>query len=107
MSDRILGSVVAINESKAMVAVSTDQGYSILEVQHEAPEIGDELSWLDENPLGFDMCRNETNDRSLEVFFQNHEVHQSALVQQLLIERGDVVAAIKVLGFGTHLRPVN
>lgn len=80
------GIVHYINQQRGMVAVLTEQGYSIFEIiGSDNIEVGDSVSWRDDTVLGGETLTNHTQGERYEVYFQNHHVHQSQLRQQLLI----------------------
>lgn len=81
------GVIQYINQQRGMVAVLTEDGYSIFEIigGYEV-EVGDSVSWRDDTALGGEMLTNHTQGERYEVYFQNHHVHQSQLRQQLLIQ---------------------
>ncbi|MBA4286864.1 MAG: hypothetical protein C0434_15170 [Xanthomonadaceae bacterium] len=81
------GVVRYINEHRGMVAVLTENGFSVFELLGGDPvEVGDTVSWADDTALGGELLTNHTQGERYEVFFQNHHVHQSQLRQQLLIQ---------------------
>lgn len=80
------GIVHYINQQRGIVAVITEQGYSIFEIiSGDNVEVGDSVSWRDDTALGGEILTNHTQGDRYEVYFQNHHVHQSQLGQQLLI----------------------
>ena len=80
------GVVHFINQRRGMVAVLTEDGYSIFELLGgDRVELGDSVSWQDDTALGSEILSNNTQDECYEVYFQNHHVHESQLRQQLLI----------------------
>ncbi len=79
------GPVIKINRQRGMVAVDTDEGYSIFEMlDDDTFEVGDEVSWSEHNPLGGADIINHTQGERYEVYFQNHWVSSEQLDQQLL-----------------------
>lgn len=78
------GSVKHINPNRSMVAVLTEENYSIIELTGDELEIGDIVEWTAEHPSGSHTIRNLTRGSQISVFFQNHCVPQSQLRQQLL-----------------------
>ena len=79
------GEVVHVNEQRGMVAVLTEDGeYSIIELFGDEMEIGDQLQWNGDFPLGSETIRNLTQKCQMKVYFQNHGVPESELRQQLL-----------------------
>lgn len=79
------GSVVAINSNRGMVGVLTENGdYSVFELLgSDEVEVGDDISWTGDTPLGGNTVQNETRAEAFDVFFQNH-VSKSRLHDQLL-----------------------
>lgn len=81
------GSVAHINHQRGMVAVETEDGdYSIIELLGDDVEVGDELRWRSDHPLGSETIRNISQAVDMEVFFQNHCVSPHQLRQQLLYQ---------------------
>lgn len=79
------GQVVAINRPRGMFAVEIDRNdHSIGELLDGEVEIGDEVSWPQDMPLGHVIIRNDTHGVNIGVFFQNHSVPNSQVRQQLL-----------------------
>jgi len=79
------GEVVQLNQGRGMVAVLTEDGeYSIVELLGDEVEIGDQLQWRGDHPLGSEDIMNLTQRHPLSVYFQNHCVPKSQLKQQLL-----------------------
>jgi len=82
------GTVVAINPVRGMVAVDTEEGYSIMEMLgDDPPEIGDQIRWEGDTPLGGEVVENLTQGIRYHAFFQNHHVIKAQLRDQLLLER--------------------
>lgn len=81
------GTVAHMNPTRGMVAVRTDQGYSIVELLgDDPPDVGDEVRWVGEDtPLGGHMLENLSQGLHFEVFFQNHHVSEGNLRNQLLL----------------------
>jgi hypothetical protein len=81
------GKVAAMNPSRGMVAVLTeDGGFTIIELTSGWDlEVGDDLSWRNGYGLGFETYENLTQGTSEEVFVQNHDVPSSQLRAQLLM----------------------
>lgn len=78
------GEVALINRANMMVAVRVDDGaYSIFQVIEGEVHPKDVVEWGDHYTLGEARIRNRTTGRSVLVFFENHDVHQSILRQQL------------------------
>lgn len=68
-----------------MVAVSTEEGYSIFELLgSDSVEVEDLVSWQDDTCLGHTILKNIWQEETFEVYFQNHHVSQSQLNKQLL-----------------------
>ena len=80
------GTVAAMNPSRGMVAIATeDDGYTIIELQSEFElEIGDEMTWQNGYSLGSETYKNVTKGTQQEVYVQNHSVSNASLRQQLL-----------------------
>ena len=79
------GQVRYINGACSMVAVQTEDGYSILELLGDEVEIGDELRWRGTTPLGGEAIRNVTRGADMDVIFQVHHVPWSELRAQLFV----------------------
>ena len=80
----MIGTVSAINPNRAMIAVFTEEGYSIIEMlSDDPPNLGDQLCWNGSVPLGSEIVDNITNGKSYRVFFQNHHVAKSQVRGQL------------------------
>ncbi len=79
------GQITNINLQKGMVAVLTDtEGYSIFEILSDDNfEIGDEVVWNENHPLGDCEIDNVTQDEKQEVYFQNHHVSSESLKKLL------------------------
>lgn len=80
------GEVYEINQNRGMVAVRTENGdFSVFELLGEDPiEVGDQVSWKDDTSLGSTLLRNNKQETSYEVYFQNHWVSKNQLRVQLL-----------------------
>lgn len=80
------GVIKHINASRGMVAVLTEDGnYSIFELLgSDSLEIGDVVSWKNDTDLDGEKIINHTKNKRFEVYFQNHNVHQNQVRQQLL-----------------------
>ena len=79
------GRVIDIHNERGMVALETNDGdYSIIELLGDEVEMGDELQWKADHPLGSETIRNVTQGATIEVYFQNHCVPKDQLKQQLL-----------------------
>ena len=77
--------IIHIHQQRGMVAVETETGeYSVFELMGDDVEVGDEVVWNDDYPLGSEEIRNVTQGEVIEVFFQNHCVPKAQLRQQLL-----------------------
>lgn len=82
------GTVAAVNPVRGMVAVETDQGYSIFEMLgDDPPPIGDRVRWDGATPLGREVVENLTQRRSYDVFFENHHVSKGNVRGQLRLQR--------------------
>jgi hypothetical protein len=80
------GEVVHMHQRRGMVAVRmANRDFSIIELLGDDLEVGDELQWNGDFPLGAESIRNLTQETRQEVYFQNHCVPQSQLRQQLLV----------------------
>jgi hypothetical protein len=80
------GTVAAINPTRGMVAIATeDDGFTIIELLSEWEiEVGDSIVWTNGYGLGSEVYRNVTKQSSERVYVQNHAVSQSCVRQQLL-----------------------
>lgn len=81
------GTVCAINKQRGMVAIKTEtDGFSIFELFGDDNfNLGDEISWSEDTPLGDCKVKNHTEDEFAEVYFQNHGVTEGNLRTQLLL----------------------
>ena len=81
------GTVAAMNPSRGMVAITTeDDGFTIIELLSEWDiELGDLIAWRDDYAMGAETYRNLTKSSQSEVFVQNHAVPDAQLRQQLLL----------------------
>lgn len=84
----MIGTVVAVNQTRGMVALRTEEGdFSIMEMLgDDPPEIGDEIRWKGDTPLGGETVKNVSQGMTYEVYFQNHYVTRSQLRDQLLLD---------------------
>ncbi len=73
------GEVQHIHRQRGMVAALTDSGY----LTGDDVEVGDVLEWGGFSG-GHETIKNLTQNRRIDVYFQNHCVNQSQLRQQLL-----------------------
>lgn len=80
------GKVVAMNPSRGMVAIETDDdGYTIIELLSDFElEIGDEMTWENGYGLGSQIYENITKSSRERVYVQNHAVTNANLRRQLL-----------------------
>jgi hypothetical protein len=80
------GIIHNINKQRAMVAVLTEQeDYSIFEMLgYDDFDIGDEVSWIEDNPSGGCEVKNISKNTTIEVLFQNHYISEKNVKQQLL-----------------------
>jgi len=78
------GTVTEINQVRGMVAVATEEDFTIIELTEEGIEEGDQLSWSESHPQGSGTVKNLTQGRTVNVYFQNHWVSREQLRQQLL-----------------------
>lgn len=86
------GEVYAINVSRGMAAVKTDEaGFTIIELFDDDLEIGDKLRWRDDTGLGDQKYFNATQECQMHVYAQNHWISHNQLSQQLLICPGHQV----------------
>lgn len=80
------GRVEDVNTIRGMVAIATEEGYSIMEMLgDDPPDLGDEISWPGSTPLGGETVHNLTQQVSYEVYFQNHHIPRSQVRSQLLL----------------------
>ena len=81
------GTVAAMNPSRGMVAIATeDDGYTIIELLSDFElEVGDEMAWENSHGLGSEIYENVTKGSREEVYVQNHAVTTANLKQQLLL----------------------
>jgi hypothetical protein len=80
------GIVYKINKQRGMVVVLTGhENYSIFEMLgNDDFDIGDEVSWSKDNPLGDCDVKNISKNIIIEVYFQNHHLNRNNLEGQLL-----------------------
>ena len=78
------GTIEKINAQRGMVAVKTPSGYSVFEIVSGEFNVGDEVSWQGDKPLGSAEINNLTCGERESVYFQNHDVSQGNLNGQLL-----------------------
>ena len=70
---KTIGIVTSIDDQKGLVYLNTDYGTSIIELLTAVDiDLGDELSWTENFPLGGCTILNITKDEKQEVYFQNH-----------------------------------
>lgn len=80
------GTVAAINPSRGMVAIATeDDGYTIIELSEFELEVGDEMSWENGHGLGSEIYENHTKGTRQEVYVQNHAVSKANLAATSLL----------------------
>lgn len=77
------GTVTEINSARGMVAVSTEEGFSIFELSGDEVQVGDVVSWSATRPFGSETITNHTQGNRVEVYFQNHWVTPEQLRAQL------------------------
>ena len=79
------GKVAALNTSRGIAAIATeDGGYTIIELQsHWELASGDVIAWDNDYGLGSEIYKNVTKRTHAQVFVQNHDVSQSSLRAQL------------------------
>jgi len=83
---RRFGIVTAINPMRRMVALSSEEGYTIIELlTYFDLEVGDEIFWDSGIELGMQRFCNLTKGSSNEVYVQSHGVQESQLRKQLLL----------------------
>ncbi len=81
-----IGTVAEINSNRGMVAIATDESFTIIELLSEFElEIGDSISWSNGFGLGHEIYENLTKNISKEVYVQNHSVNKANLHKQLLL----------------------
>ncbi len=80
------GKVAAINPSRGMVAIATeDDGLTIIELLSDFElEVGDEMTWENGHGLGSEIYENVTKSSRERVYVQNHAVTNANLRRQLL-----------------------
>ena len=74
------GIVKMTNPKRSMVAVWTDEGYTIIELLGDDVEIGDRLTWPGSAPLGGQTVWNATQGVKMDVFMQDHHVSSANLL---------------------------
>lgn len=81
------GVVRQINPSRGMVAAQTDgENFSVFESLGGDFELGDEVSWNGDSPLGGEEVINHTQQVRISVFFEGHHLPFSHLRRALLID---------------------
>jgi hypothetical protein len=79
------GKIVEINQRRGMVAVECEDGsFSVFELLGDFVEVGDEVRWQGDHPLGSETINNLTQGARVDVYFQNHCVPRARLRRQLL-----------------------
>lgn len=89
------GTVEAINRSSDLAAVSTNEGFSIVEMLGVGIEVGDVLRWEGRYPLGVWPASNVSQFRQVQVYFQNHRVAEQDVPAQLLFRGGQQLATTR------------
>jgi len=82
------GIIFDINWERGMVAVLTEsEDYSVFELlSEEHLDIGDEVSWNENHPLGDCKIKNYTKNEIIEIYFQDHWVNNQNLKSRLLYQ---------------------
>ncbi len=79
------GVVAAINKNRGMVAIETDNGFTIIELLgDDSMEVGNKICWENDTGLGSETYQNISKGIQFEVYVQNHWVPEHQLRQQLL-----------------------
>lgn len=79
------GTVADINRDRCMVAIATEQGYTIIEVDFACTiEIGDLLAWEPGLHIGPAIYKNLTRATRDGVFVRAHGIAAESLAQHLL-----------------------
>ena len=79
------GTVAGINPNRGMVAIATDEGFTIVEIASGwAINVGDEMAWEDGYHIGPTIFENLSKSSREGVFVKNHHVGESELDAQLL-----------------------
>ena len=76
------GVVEAVNRTLGMIAVLTDEGYTIIELLGYEAEVHDEVSWSDHLPLGGGSATNRTKGEVMDVYFQDHHVSLARILDK-------------------------
>ena len=73
------GTVAALNSTRGMVAIATDDdSFTIIELLSDFElEIGDSISWSNGYGLGHEIYKNLSNGSSEEVYVKNQAVSQT------------------------------
>lgn len=80
------GVVEKINPQRGMIAIATDDGFTIIELLSDFKlEVGDKVSWLNGFGLDHEVYENLTKKTKEEVYVQNHSVNKTNLDKQLLL----------------------
>ncbi len=79
------GSVSAINHEQGMVAIATDDGHTIIEIDTSWKlDVGDLMSWDDGYHIGPAIYQNLSKGSRKGVFVKNHAVEERDVDLQLL-----------------------
>jgi hypothetical protein len=80
------GEISEINLQKGIVAVLTEtEGYSLFEIfTDDDIDVGDELFWSENLPMGDCFVRNLTKNTMMQVYFQNHWFNYENIKKQML-----------------------
>lgn len=75
------GNIYNINWQQGIVAVLTEsENFSIFEIlSDDNIEIGDEVFWTENHPLGDCEIKNISKDETIQVYFQNHWIEEKKL----------------------------
>jgi len=78
------GIVFKINPNGGMIALKVDENdFTIIEASTDYFEIGDEVSWDEDEGLGCGSVFNVNQEMDVDVTFENHNVQTSQLRTQL------------------------
>jgi hypothetical protein len=74
------GTIALIDREQSAAAISTEHGYTVVEIDPDWPlEVGDRIEWDETDGLGFQEYRNLSKNALGEVFVQNHELDEKSL----------------------------
>ncbi len=75
------GTVAAVDREQAVVAIAVEgNGYTVIELTSDwAIDVGDAISWENDDALGFEHYENISKSTHDDVFVQNHYIGEQEL----------------------------